>query len=98
VLPLKIRNETSVFFLRYNHKHFGQKKILCSFTNNASEFDSKLLKESLHNFNITFLKVIYRCEINGIAHHVAATMNQVAEIVYEALVNYLGWNVLYHKK
>ena len=36
--------------------------------------------------------------IEGFAHHVAATLNQVAEIVYEALVNYLGWNVMYHKK
>lgn len=36
--------------------------------------------------------------IEGFAHHVAATLNQVAEIVYEALVNYVGWNVIHHEK
>ncbi len=42
-------------------------------------------------------KALKKLCIGGFAHHVAATLNQVAEIVYEALVNYLGWNVLYHK-
>ncbi|MHA1670416.1 MAG: L-fucose/L-arabinose isomerase family protein [Promethearchaeota archaeon] len=32
----------------------------------------------------------------GFAHHVAATLNEVGDIVYEALFNYLGWNVIYH--
>ncbi|MFX1409851.1 MAG: L-fucose/L-arabinose isomerase family protein [Promethearchaeota archaeon] len=34
----------------------------------------------------------------GFAHHVAATLNEVGEIVYEALSNYLGWNVKFHNK
>ncbi|MBD3198652.1 MAG: fucose isomerase [Candidatus Lokiarchaeota archaeon] len=34
----------------------------------------------------------------GFAHHVAATLNNVAEIVDEALSNYLGWNIEYHNK
>ncbi len=29
----------------------------------------------------------------GFAHHVAATLNQVGKITYEALNNYLGWNI-----
>jgi len=32
----------------------------------------------------------------GFAHHIAATLNEVGEIVYEALAKYLGWNVIYH--
>ena len=32
----------------------------------------------------------------GFAHHVAATLNEVGDIVYEALFHYLGWNVIYH--
>ncbi|TFF85218.1 MAG: fucose isomerase [Promethearchaeota archaeon] len=34
----------------------------------------------------------------GFAHHVAATLNRVGEIVYEALDNYLGWDIEYHNK
>lgn len=34
----------------------------------------------------------------GFAHHVAATLNQIGEIVYEALSYYLGWNVEFHNK
>jgi len=34
----------------------------------------------------------------GFAHHVAATLNEVGEIVYEALNTYLGWNIEYHNK
>ncbi|MFX1394835.1 MAG: L-fucose/L-arabinose isomerase family protein [Promethearchaeota archaeon] len=33
----------------------------------------------------------------GFAHHVAANLNYVGDIVYEALVNYLGFNLDYHK-
>ena len=32
----------------------------------------------------------------GYAHHVAATLNEVGEIVNEALMNYLGWFVEFH--
>lgn len=32
----------------------------------------------------------------GFAHHVAATLNEVGEIVHEALNNYLGWDIEYH--
>ncbi|MCJ7648960.1 MAG: fucose isomerase, partial [Candidatus Lokiarchaeota archaeon] len=32
----------------------------------------------------------------GFAHHVAATLNEVGDIVYEALFHYLDWNVIYH--
>ena len=30
----------------------------------------------------------------GFAHHVAASLTEVGEIVNEALTNYLGWNVI----
>ncbi|MHA1344703.1 MAG: L-fucose/L-arabinose isomerase family protein, partial [Promethearchaeota archaeon] len=33
---------------------------------------------------------------NGFAHHVAATLNHVGDIVYEALTTYLMWDVDYH--
>jgi len=36
--------------------------------------------------------------LGGFAHHVAATLNEVGDIVYEALFNYLGWNVDFHNK
>jgi len=36
------------------------------------------------------------CE-GGFAHHVAATLDTVGDIVYEALVNYLGLDVEYHE-
>ncbi len=32
----------------------------------------------------------------GFAHHVAATLNEVGDIVFETLSNYLGWEVHYH--
>ncbi|MFX1296249.1 MAG: L-fucose/L-arabinose isomerase family protein [Promethearchaeota archaeon] len=32
----------------------------------------------------------------GFAHHVAATLNQVGEIIYKALSYYLRWNVEFH--
>jgi len=38
----------------------------------------------------------YICE-NGFEHHVAANLSQVASAVAEALGNYLGWDVYYHK-
>ena len=34
---------------------------------------------------------------NGFAHHVAANLNKVGDIIYEALNNYLTWNVEFHK-
>jgi L-fucose isomerase-like protein len=34
----------------------------------------------------------------GFAHHVAATLNEVGDIVNEALFHYLDWNVIYHNK
>ncbi len=34
--------------------------------------------------------------IGGFAHHVAANLSEVGDIVYEALVNYLGWDVDFH--
>ncbi len=34
----------------------------------------------------------------GFAHHVASTLNEVGSIVYEALFNYLSWNVDFHNK
>lgn len=34
----------------------------------------------------------------GFAHHVAASLTHVAEIVNEALTKYLGYNVIYHSK
>jgi L-fucose isomerase-like protein len=34
---------------------------------------------------------------NGFEHHVAINPSQVADIVYEALSKYLGWDVYYHK-
>lgn len=34
----------------------------------------------------------------GFAHHVAATLNEVGEVVFEALLNYLGWDVYYHNR
>ena len=33
----------------------------------------------------------------GFAHHVAASLEKVGEIVFEALSNYLGWNIIYPK-
>jgi len=33
----------------------------------------------------------------GFAHHVAASLNKVADIIDEALSNYLGWNLIYPK-
>jgi len=34
---------------------------------------------------------------SGFAHHVAVSLNEVGDIVYEALSNYLGWNIIYPK-
>ncbi|MFX1522333.1 MAG: L-fucose/L-arabinose isomerase family protein [Promethearchaeota archaeon] len=36
--------------------------------------------------------------VEGFAHHVAASLNRVGNIVYEALTKYLGWNVFYHNQ
>jgi L-fucose isomerase-like protein len=38
----------------------------------------------------------YICE-NGYEHHVAVNRSQVAEALNEALANYMGWDVYYHK-
>jgi len=35
---------------------------------------------------------------SGFAHHVVASLNEVGSIAYEALFNYLGWNVDFHNK
>ena len=37
------------------------------------------------------------CE-EGFAHHVAASLSQVGDIVYEALTKYLAWTLIYHNK
>jgi L-fucose isomerase-like protein len=36
--------------------------------------------------------------LEGFAHHVAATLNIVGDIVYEALTKYLGYNITFHNK
>ncbi|TFG30378.1 MAG: fucose isomerase [Promethearchaeota archaeon] len=36
--------------------------------------------------------------LGGFAHHVAATLNEVGDIVYEALDKYLGYNITYHNQ
>jgi hypothetical protein len=33
---------------------------------------------------------------NGFEHHVAATLDLVGDAIYEAMNNYLGWNVYGH--
>jgi L-fucose isomerase-like protein len=38
----------------------------------------------------------YICE-NGLEHHVAANLSRSAAPVYEAAVNYLGWDIYWHK-
>jgi L-fucose isomerase-like protein len=35
---------------------------------------------------------------SGFAHHVAVSLNEVGDIVYEALFNYLGWNIEFFDK
>ena len=36
--------------------------------------------------------------LGGFAHHVAASLSEVGDIIYEALSNYLGYNIEYHNK
>jgi len=36
--------------------------------------------------------------LGGFAHHVAANLNKVGDIVYEALFRYLGYNIIYHNQ
>ncbi|MFX1469765.1 MAG: L-fucose/L-arabinose isomerase family protein [Promethearchaeota archaeon] len=36
--------------------------------------------------------------LGGFAHHVAASLSEVGDIVNEVLVNYLGWNVIFHNE
>lgn len=38
----------------------------------------------------------YICE-NGFEHHVAVNLSQTADAMYEALSNYLEWDIYYHK-
>jgi len=33
---------------------------------------------------------------NGFEHHVAISQSKVADILFEAMDTYLGWNVYYH--
>ncbi|MFX0049006.1 MAG: L-fucose/L-arabinose isomerase family protein [Candidatus Hermodarchaeota archaeon] len=40
------------------------------------------------------LKVLCK---EGFAHHIAASLNKIADVVNEALSNYLGWNLIYLK-
>lgn len=35
---------------------------------------------------------------NGFEHHVALSLSQVADILFEAMGNYMGWDVYYHSK
>ena len=35
---------------------------------------------------------------NGYEHHVAVTRDHAADVIYEALTTYLGWEVYYHNK
>ncbi|TFG67453.1 MAG: fucose isomerase [Anaerolineales bacterium] len=39
----------------------------------------------------------YMCK-NGYEHHVAVTRDLVADVIYEALTTYLGWEVYYHNQ
>ncbi|MFW9899121.1 MAG: L-fucose/L-arabinose isomerase family protein [Candidatus Thorarchaeota archaeon] len=36
--------------------------------------------------------------LGGFAHHVAASLSEVGDIIFEALSNYLGYNIEYHNK
>ena len=36
--------------------------------------------------------------LGGFAHHVAASLSEVGDIVYEALFKYLGYNIFYHNQ
>ncbi len=39
----------------------------------------------------------FLCE-NGFEHHVAVSQSRVSEILFEAMDNYLGWDIYYHNK
>jgi L-fucose isomerase-like protein len=39
----------------------------------------------------------YMCK-NGYEHHVSVTRGHVADVIYEALTTYLGWEVYYHNR
>jgi hypothetical protein len=41
------------------------------------------------------LKIL--CE-EGFAHHVAASLSQVGDIIHEALTKYMQWTLIYHNK
>ncbi|MBD3211313.1 MAG: fucose isomerase [Candidatus Lokiarchaeota archaeon] len=43
-------------------------------------------------------KLLKKVCMGGFAHHVAASLNEVGEIINEALSNYLCWKIEYHNK
>jgi len=49
---------------------------------------------NIHNLQDLLKKLC----LGGFAHHVAASLSEVGDIVYEALFNYLGWNVIFHNE
>lgn len=49
---------------------------------------------NIPNLQLLLKKLCY----GGFAHHVAATLNEVGNVIYEALSSYLGWNVEFHNK
>ncbi len=36
--------------------------------------------------------------LGGFAHHIASSLNEVGDIIYEALFKYLGYNIIYHNQ
>jgi L-fucose isomerase-like protein len=70
---------------------------------NAIMADGKYTEDNLDTFGgygvieIPYMQQLLKklCK-RGFAHHVAATLNEVGDIVYEALNTYLGWNIDYH--
>ena len=41
------------------------------------------------------ISIVKKLCLNGYAHHVAVTLSEVGDIVYEAL-SYLGYNISFH--
>jgi L-fucose isomerase-like protein len=44
-----------------------------------------------------FQKLLKHICMNGFEHHVAVNLSQSAQAVYDALSNYMGWDVYYHQ-
>ena len=44
-----------------------------------------------------FQELLQHICINGFEHHVAVNLSQTADAVFDALSNYLGWEVYYHE-